>query len=89
MSGGIAYVLDLDGKFPRGQQGDGRAGGPERSRRSGVGPSLVRKHVEYTGSARGRWVLDHWDELVGQLPKMLPAVYQAHADQLQGGDCRR
>jgi glutamate synthase domain-containing protein 3 len=45
--------------------------------------SLVRKHVEYTGSARGCWVLDHWDELVGpgeegagRFIKVMPTDYK-------------
>ncbi len=39
---------------------------------------LVRKHVAYTGSARGRWVLDNWDEADRR------QVRQDHAARLQG-----
>ena len=59
MSGGVAYVLDEDGTFPRQlQQGDGEAlpaggcgGNRARCR------TLIRKHAEYTGSERPRQVL--------------------------------
>ena len=37
---------------------------------------LVRKHVEYTGSARGRWVLDNWDELIAKFVKVMPLDYK-------------
>ena len=64
MSGGIAYVLDETGTFPHaGEHGDGRARRRSTIRRIRTPCStLVRKHVEYTGSTRGRWVLDNWPQ---------------------------
>ncbi len=63
MSGGIAYVLDLDGTFPplvnREMVEIEDLGDPDDQE---TVLDLVRKHVEYTDSARGRWVLDNWDE---------------------------
>ena len=44
---------------------------------------LIRKHVDYTGSTRGQWVLDNWDELVqgkadgpGRFVKVMPLDYK-------------
>ena len=80
MSGGIAYVLDEDGTFPdAGEQRNGRTGRARPIRGSATTfTRMVRKHVEYTGSARGQYVLDNWDRLVAQ-------VRQGHADRLQAG----
>ena len=38
--------------------------------------TLVRKHVEYTGSTRGQWVLDNWDDVVGKFVKVMPTDYK-------------
>jgi glutamate synthase domain-containing protein 3 len=38
--------------------------------------TLVRKHVKYTDSARGQWVLDNWHDLVGKFVKIMPIDYK-------------
>ena len=38
--------------------------------------SLIEKHVEYTGSQRGRDVLSDWDRFVNQFLKVLPEDYE-------------
>ena len=84
MSGGIAYVLDVDGNFPslvnREMVGLEDMSDPEDQE---IVLGLVRKHVEYTGSTRGRWVLERWDELVnptddgpGRFVKVMPVDYK-------------
>ncbi len=86
MSGGIAYVLDEQGKFPplvnREMVELEDLSDPSRSADR---LDLVRKHVEYTDSARGRYVLDNWDQLIEQ-------IRQGHAARLQARpgrcDCR-
>src|SRR6185312_4368977 len=68
MSGGIAYVFDESGVF-----------GESRCNRGGVDlepifeeediallRSLIERHVDYTGSPRGKWVLENWAQM---LPK--------------------
>ncbi len=91
MSGGIAYVLDVDGKFPslvnREMVGLEDMSDPEDQE---IVLGLVRKHVEYTGSTRGRWVLDHWDELVnptddgpGRFVKVMPVDYKLALQKLK------
>ena len=79
MSGGIAYVLDVDGTFPP-------LVNKEMVELEDLSDpadqdtvlNLVRKHVQYTGSTRGQWVLDNWNDAGRQ-------VRQGHADRLQAG----
>ena len=44
---------------------------------------LLRKHVEYTDSARGRWVLDHWDEVSHKFVKIMPLDYKLALEKLK------
>ncbi len=37
--------------------------------------SLIEKHVHYTGSARGRRILDGWDSYLPQFVKVMPVDY--------------
>jgi glutamate synthase domain-containing protein 2/glutamate synthase domain-containing protein 1/glutamate synthase domain-containing protein 3 len=77
MSGGVAVVLDEAGQFP------GRVNlemveleglhDPEDQR---VVLDLVRRHTAYTGSARGQYVLDNWQRLIGQFVKVMPTDYR-------------
>ncbi len=77
MSGGIAYVLDVDGSFPplvnREMVGLEDLSDPDDQ---AAVLRLVRRHVEYTGSARGRWVLDNWNDLIGKFVKIMPTDYK-------------
>ena len=86
MSGGIAYVLDEDGTFPPLVNKEMvELEELERSGRSGhVVLNMVRKHVQYTGSTRGRWVLDNWDELVGKFVKVMPTDYKRALQTTEG-----
>ncbi|MBM3727992.1 MAG: glutamate synthase large subunit [Acidobacteria bacterium] len=78
MSGGLAYVLDETGEFtkvlcnktgvdlhPLDQELDIRAV-----------HSMVTAHVEATGSRRGRWVLDHWGDVLPKFVKVFPHEYK-------------
>ncbi len=77
MSGGIAYVLDETGRFPRCVNLEMvELEGLHDPEDQQVVLELIRRHVEYTGSTRGQYVLDHWERLVGQLR-------QGHAHRLQ------
>jgi glutamate synthase domain-containing protein 3 len=83
MSGGIAYVLDLDGTFPplvNKEMVELETLDDPADRDTVL--SLVRKHVDYTHSARGRWVLDHWPEMVGKFVKIMPTDYKAALKKL-------
>jgi glutamate synthase (ferredoxin) len=77
MSGGIAYVLDAEGRFQR------------RCNREMVELealdaaddlelvlSLIRMHVEFTGSTLGARVLRDWDEMMPKFVKVMPRDYK-------------
>ncbi len=77
MSGGVAYVLDEDGTFAN------RVNLEMVELEAITDPAeqaalreLVRKHTDYTGSKRGRWVLDHWRELLPKFVKIMPIDYK-------------
>ncbi len=84
MSGGIAYVLDVDGTFPALVNKE-MVELEDLSDPADVDTvlSMIRKHVEYTDSARGRWVLDNWKQLAGKFVKVMPIDYKAALRKLQ------
>ena len=84
MSGGIAYVLDLDGTFPA-------LVNKEMVELEDLSDpadqdtvlTLVRKHVQYTHSTRGQWVLDNWKDAAGKFVKIMPADYKLALKKLE------
>ncbi len=76
MSGGIAYVLDEHDAFRNLVNMEmveledlSEPADQERVY------ELVRRHVEYTASPRGQYVLDNWDSLVAKFVKVMPTDY--------------
>jgi glutamate synthase (ferredoxin) len=79
MSGGIAYVYDIDGRFEQRlnkemvnlyrliECGDADIANVKAE---------IEKHVELTGSARGRFLLDHWDAELPKFFKVFPRDYE-------------
>ena len=78
MSGGIAYVFDDDGGFVQ-----------TRCNKAGVDieplfdtedlallERLIRRHVEYTGSPRGRAILQNWPSASAKFVKVFPHEYK-------------
>src|SRR5690606_23244467 len=77
MSGGIAYVLDEDGTFERRCNTsmvllEDVESLEDRETLRG----LIERHVRYTGSTRGRRVLDRFDELLPRFVKVIPIEYK-------------
>lgn len=74
MSGGVAFVLDEDGEFPKLYNPDllvlDRLDDAEDEQHV---LELVRRHVGVTGSPRGRDVLERWDHYKGMFWKAIPA----------------
>ncbi|MDX1680481.1 MAG: glutamate synthase large subunit [Akkermansiaceae bacterium] len=79
MSGGVAYIYDIDGQFEK------------RLNKSMVNlypliecdaadavsvKSEIEKHVKYTGSERGKSILGDWDREMGKFLKVLPRDYE-------------
>jgi glutamate synthase domain-containing protein 3 len=78
MSGGIAYVFDEQGEFLE-----------TRCNRAGVDldpifdvediqllERLIAKHIEYTGSPRGKWILENWAAMLPKFIKVFPHEYK-------------
>jgi glutamate synthase (ferredoxin) len=79
MSGGVAYVYDIDGLFE------------QRLNKEMVNlyrliecsdtdiatvKSTIEKHVGYTGSPRGKFLLENWNAEVSKFFKVLPRDYE-------------
>ena len=76
MSGGIAYVYDIDGDF-KPKVNDLMVNIEEPKERDlELIQELVTNHVEYTDSLRGQEVLDNWDESKDKFVKVIPPKYQ-------------
>jgi glutamate synthase domain-containing protein 3 len=79
MSGGVAYVLDLDGKFQSRLNADMvnvyRLIECEESEMEAV-RKRIEEHVAYTGSARGKEILVKWTDYSPMFVKVLPRDYE-------------
>ncbi|HXT57969.1 MAG TPA: glutamate synthase large subunit [Pirellulales bacterium] len=84
MSGGVAYVLDEHGRFAtlvNMEMVDLEDLSNADDQRAVL--ELVRKHVEYTGSTRGRHVLDHWPQIISKFVKVMPRDYKRALAELK------
>ncbi len=93
MSGGAAYVLDEGGDFPAHvnlQMVEIVA--LEDPQEIAKVAAMIKRHGELTGSARARYVLDHWDELLPKFVCVVPkdfkralaSLARAHQQGLSG-----
>jgi glutamate synthase (NADPH/NADH) large chain len=77
MSGGVAYVLDEAGDFERGcNLGLVELEGVTERDDQDTLRGLVERHTHLTHSSRGRWVLEHWRELLPKFVKVIPVEYK-------------
>jgi glutamate synthase (ferredoxin) len=77
MSGGIAYVLDETGDFPRNCNKEMvKLQGLDDPEEIALVKTLVRRHADYTGSERSAHVLAHWEKLVPRFVKVYPNDYR-------------
>jgi len=77
MSGGIAYVWDPEGEFPRQCNSEtfeleGIADSADREELH----ALVKKHYLYTDSAVAKRLMDDWDLALSQFVKVMPTDYK-------------
>ncbi|MEN9975251.1 MAG: hypothetical protein RLZZ282_1257, partial [Verrucomicrobiota bacterium] len=79
MSGGIAYVYDIDGEFDQRLNQDMVRLYPLNGC-SDADIALVKgeiaQHVALTGSARGQWLLDNWETELAKFHKVFPRDYE-------------
>jgi glutamate synthase domain-containing protein 3 len=77
MSGGFAFVLDESGRFPvLCNQGMVDLEPLELDDDVETVQSLLRRHIEATGSERAVWVLENWDRLQSKFVKVYPRDYR-------------
>ena len=77
MSGGVAYVFDPGGTFPRRCNREMvDLEGMDALEDIELLQRLVRQHVEYTGSELGARILLEWDTVVRSFVKIMPRDYR-------------
>jgi glutamate synthase (NADPH) large chain len=77
MSGGIAYVLDEAGRFDTICNHEMVDLDPlELDSDIDLVQSLLRRHIETTGSERAQYVLENWDRLQSKFIKVFPRDYR-------------
>ncbi len=77
MSGGIAYVFDVDGDFKRRcNLGMVELGPLDQAEDIALVRDLIRRHVGYTGSTYARGFLDDWIRVQPRFVKVMPKDYK-------------
>src|SRR6266404_19098 len=77
MSGGIAYVFDVDGDFKRRcNLGMVELGPLDQAEDIALVRDLIRRHVGYTGSSFARGFLDDWVRVQPRFVKVMPKDYK-------------
>jgi glutamate synthase (NADPH/NADH) large chain/glutamate synthase (ferredoxin) len=77
MSGGEAYVLDEDGKFPeRCNMGMVEIEGVVTPDDTLTLRTMVEAHFRYTKSVNAKRVLDAWDVMLPKFVKVMPTDYK-------------
>ena len=77
MSGGVVYVLDEAGDFARRCNMEMVDVEPLQAPDDVEEvKDLIKKHIEYTDSARARGILDAWDENQPRFAKVMPRDYK-------------
>ncbi len=83
MSGGIAYVYDEAGDFyKRCNLEMVKLERLENAMEIAELETLIRRHVDYTGSKRGEAVLADWSGNVGRFVRVIPKDYQRMLEQI-------
>ena len=89
MSGGVAYVLDVEGVFSglcNQQMVDLEPLDDEED--IGHVRRLIEAHVRHTGSDRGEYVLDNWAHLQGAFVKVMPVDYRRALQEMAARQAR-
>lgn len=73
MSGGYAYILDCDERYVNTGLVELRPANNDDLARIKV---LVEQHVLHTNSAKGRHILENWNNFVNRFTKVVPVAYE-------------
>ncbi len=77
MSGGIAYVFDSEGKFTNGLcNTETIEFDPIEQEDAEELKALIKKHVLYTNSNRGKELLNNWEKSLNSFVKVMPIEYK-------------
>jgi glutamate synthase (NADPH/NADH) large chain/glutamate synthase (ferredoxin) len=77
MSGGLAFVLNEDGRFEQRCNLGMVELEPARDPADlAILRNLIRRHAEYTGSRKAKSVLDRWDNVLPRFVKVVPVEYR-------------
>ena len=84
MSGGIAYVLDVDGSFPKNcnMQMVGLEK-LENPREIETVRGMIREHARYTESRRAGQILDLWEDMLPKFVKVIPHDYKRMLEAIE------
>src|SRR5207302_2809396 len=80
MSGGVAYVVDGDGRFASRCNQQMVAIGPAQSEEAAAVKRMVERHAELTGSALARRLLERWGDTASRLVRVMPNDYRRMLD---------
>ncbi len=87
MSGGVAYVFDEKGDFVSHRLNTSMVSIYKliESKDSEIAEvkERIQRHVEYTGSVRGKYILDNWNALLPKFIKVLPSDYERVLNALE------
>ncbi len=94
MSGGVAYVYDEDGSFPRRCNTEMVDLGPLEDEDADRLHAMLEKHAAYTGSARAKALLADWQNAKAKFVRVMPrdyahilaAIKKAEKSGLEGDD---
>ena len=73
MSGGYAYILDCDERYVNTGLVELRPANNDDLKRI---KELVEQHVLHTNSAKGRHILENWNNFVNRSTKVVPVAYE-------------
>lgn len=73
MSGGYAYILDCDERYVNKGLVELRPVNNDDLKRI---KELVEQHVLHTNSAKGRHILENWNNFVNRFTKLVPVAYE-------------
>jgi glutamate synthase (NADPH/NADH) large chain/glutamate synthase (ferredoxin) len=81
MSGGIAFVLNEDGKFEqRCNLGMVELEPVREAEDKALLKDFIQRHLDYTGSRKAKTVLDRWDDFLPKFVKIVPIEYRKVLD---------
>ncbi|MGD0871235.1 MAG: glutamate synthase large subunit [Bryobacteraceae bacterium] len=86
MSGGLAYVLDADGDFAVKRCNPGGVQLVPATADEDMLFALISRHAAATGSPRGKWILENWEQMRQQFVKVYPNDLRAAAPEPERKD---